>query len=777
MIQTQTGAKLQVPDGLSQQQIGEVVDHYMAQQPGQTPASAPPASASAAPSAPSPPPAAVSGSAGQPSPSAATAAGSNFGGYLDDADKMAQDFSNTALFGVPGELGAKEATGLQYLAGVLTPGKGHDLKDINARNEKIKMQRQSGLQAWNDENPGKNWTSQIAGGLATMGPLSKLVGAAGGVIADALPEAPEVISSALQKLEAAYPKAAKFAKTAGSVSAAGAGVGGLYTGAQAAPGDTSEATAEGAGVGAGVGTLAKFGLEPLANEALGIVAPKVKAAVSGLQDFLKSSEDQAASPASPTLGFSNITNQPLGATPAASGPVTGKLPLSPGVASKDANLLRIEENAKQGLLGPDAQNQMTASNNAVYQAARDAMQSLKGVTNKDSDGILTDAVSQFQKQAAAVKSTAQGLYQQRDAAMADAVLNKNKVGPSLGAALDDVVTAPSNTAGFKSKSGAAAQGLVDDFKNLITGTQGKELPFSDLAAWRQDVAHLATTDQSTAGNMAGKLGRAYDDWMDNITQNHFISGDPNAASLAKQASSAWKNYKTLFGSENSPVISGMTKPYDATPADFVDKVFGANIAGNGNTALNVRKMAAVLPPEAQAGFKDNIFSGLISRAFEGAGDADQVSLGKLRNNLSTLQNSAVYKEHFAADPTKDPVITNLIKDLSQQITQTGRKDITSPSGGAVMRGVQQLTGQLNSGLGKYVPFVSEADGLVNKVADMGQNSADKSTFNAAMKSAAKTAHANARNGPVFDINSLKAGIAGGTVAGAAMQPDQPQGAQ
>lgn len=895
---------------------------------------------------------------------------------LNTADKMTQDFGNSFFAGTPDEIGAKLATGLEYAGGVLTPGKGRDLADINAQNEKIRMARQSALQDWNDQHEGLNVASQAAGALSMMGPASKIIGAA----VESLPAIPGV-TSALSKFASASPKAAKFAKTAGTVSAAGAGFGGVSAGSQAAPGDTLEATGEGAGIGAGIGLLAKYGLEPLVNEAVGAIAPKIKGAGSALQDFLKTSESSApeaagnAAQPSPTFGYSNITNQPLGAAPPEAGaPITGKLPLSPGVANKDTNLLRIEENAKQGLLGPDAQNKMAESNANVVQAARNAMQSLKGVTNKDSDSILSGAVGQFQTQANSVKGSAQALYKKRDDMMADAIVNRKAAAATVGKDMFGVLTDPSNIAGFKSNSGAAAKQLYSDFRDLMKGTpdstvpgKGPEgtvstslpsdhpdapytygmtaaaptgyknpilkwiadrggvvkgsqldtalrdmdfgpgkpgtpvglfknkisggkiagratidnvpasefndkfgsgyvgdeqghmqqediidairneqfasknedptgqqqqfkdtkdevfkraqslgakgmtnhdvekmateyangagldetinghmqdkyfadqqpsniktfaakdaLPFNSLAAWRQDAAHLAQTDESTSGHLAKKMIAAYENWMDNVPQNAFLSGSKDVATAARDAGSAWKNYKTLFGSENSPVISGMVKPYDATPADFVDKVFGANIAGNGNTALNVRKMVAALPTEAQQGFKNNVFSGLISRVFEGAGDADQVSLGKLRNNLSALQNSAVYKEHFASDATKDPIITNLIKDLSQQITQTGRKDIVSPSGGAVMRGLGQLTGQLNEGMGKYLPFVPEAHGLVSKISDMGQSSADKAAFKKAMYAAQQAAHKAARSGPVFDIDSLKAGITGGLAAG------------
>ncbi len=638
--------------------------------------------------------------------------------------------------------------------------------DQSAQIEQHRQQRASDLAEWNKNNQIDSFISGSIGAASSIGAIGDAIGGVANAVA---PDATSALSNFANQFEAAHP----YLASAASGAPTGAALGAMG----AAPGDRTKGAIVG-GIAGGVGG-------PLLT-AVGrnIVSPLIGKSGSALSDWLAKSEGESgdASAMAPeataeSQPFSDITNQPLGAspTPDAVGPssMTGKLPLSPGVQSGDANQLRIEENAKQGLLGPDAQAQMQKSNANVVQTARNAMQQLKGVTNKDSDQLLSDSVSQFQKQANIVKSNAQELYKQRDSMMADAVLNKTKVGPSLGADLSDVTQDPSNIAGFKSKSGAPAMQLYQDFKSLITGTKGKELPFSDLAAWRQDVAHLATTDQSTAGNMAGKLGKAYDNWMEDISQDNFISGDAGIAAKAKEASSAWKSYKTLFGSENSPVIAGMVKPYDATPADFVDKVFGKSIEGNGNTALNMRKMTAALPPEAQQQFKENVFSGLISKSFENANNADNLSLNNLRNNLSKLQNSQIYKEQFANDPAKDTVITNLIKDLSQQITQSGRRDVVSPSGGAVIRGLKTLVGGMaDTPIVNMIPGVKMADALTNKAGELSQGSMDRAAFNAAMKEVSKQVHSAARSAPVFDFNSLKAGVLSGISAGTVVQTNK-----
>lgn len=707
-----------------------------------------PAIAQASPSAP-------------PNPRPPTAGGE---GFMNGVSKMAENAAQGGTMGLADEIGAGIAKPVTYaMKKVLPQGMGGEdvtYDQVSKTVDKLRQGDQSDLQAWNSENPELAIPSQIAGSMATMGPIGKLFAAA----------APET-ASAIQ----AFSKARPYTAAAGT----GAVQGAVYGAGVSDEGHRGQGAIAGGVGGAMLGPAIKF----LGDN---LVGPALSKGKSALQDFLKSSEDDVvtgpaaaaatsapAAPAPPEPEISTMTNQPLGAAPGpeAGGPasLTGKLPLSPGVRARDPNLLRIEEAARQGNIGQDAQAQMQASDAGVTNAARAAMQQLKGVTNKDSDALLSDSVAQFQKQANTVKAGAQALYDQRDALMADAVLNKNKVGPSLGKNLNDVLNAPKYAAGFKSKSGAPAKALYDDFISMIKTTKGKELPFSDLAAWRADVANLATTDQSTAGTLAKRLASAYDNWMDNITQDHFIKGDPQVAEVARSAGAAWKNYKTLFGSENSPVISGMVKPYDATPADFVDKVFGANIAGTGMTALNMRKMVGALPAEAQKQFKDNVFSGLVSKVFEGA-NGDKLALGKLRDNLQKLQTSQIYKEHFAADAEKNTVITNLIKDLSQHIQETGRRDVISPSGGAVMRGINGLLSiPARIPLVNKLPLVKVPAEIGAKAAELDQAFMDKKAFNTAMKGAAQAAHKAARAAPVFDMNSLKAGISGGTTAGSVVQ--------
>ena len=678
--------------------------------------------------------------------------------WAEIANASAQNVAQGATMGWGDEVGAAVAKPLTYaLKNLLPEGMGGEDVSYGQVSDYIDQNKSKIMEPmarFNEDHPIIGAVEQMVGGVASGTGIGKLAKSA----------APGVTNALTQ-----------FAKTSPYLASSGTGgvTGALYGAGASEEGQRGEGAIFG-GVGGAV-------LGPALNY-LGrnLAGPALEKGGKFLQKFLSATEAEAPVPPQTQTGpISSITNAPLGAQAvtesAFPASATGKLPLSPGVANKDANLLRVEELARQGNLGQNEQSQMLTSDAGVYQAARNAMQQLKGITNKDSDSLFSDAVSKFQEAGRAVKASAQGLFKARDEMMADAVLDKKRIAPSLGRALNDVTTSPENVAGFKSKSGAAARQLYDDFQAMIKGVDGDGVPFSDLAAWRADAAHLATTDESTSGHLAKKLIGAYESWMDNLDQKHLLSGNPEVASTARAAGSAWRQYKTMFGSENSPLIEGMVKPFDMKPMDFVDGVFGKNIEGTAKTALNLRKMTAALPEEAQQEFKNNVFRGMISRVFEGAGNADTLSLKNLRNNLSKLQNSQVYKEFYAQDGEKNTVITNLIKDLSQHITQTSRRDVTAPSGGYIMRGIQGLLGApANIPIVNKVPYVRAVSEAASAVGDLDQKFTDKKLFNRAMKEAAKQVHAAARDGKVFDIDSLKAGLIGGNAAGAVVQINQKE---
>lgn len=785
MIINVQGQNLQVPDGLSQPQIGEVVDHFVSTRMALVAQQSPLAMAAApqvAPASPASPPQAP------PNPQTPTD-----NDYTNDAEKMAENAANGATLGMADNIGAAISKPIVYAAKNVLPKSmgGEDVSygQVSDSIDATKAKNLSDLQAWNENNEGKALASQIAGGAAIMGPVAELTAA----------KFPKAISALT-----AYSKAnpLKVASAVGGIT------GGIYGAGTAQPGDTAEGGAAGAITGAIGGPILKSASDELLSPALNYVGSKAKAGVSALQQFLKSSEAEApamagsqaaAAPPSPTLGFSTINNQPLGAEPP-TGPVTGGLPLSPGVRAKDPNILRIEENAKQGLLGQNSQDQMLQSNSRVAQAAADAAQHLKGNTTASAPDLFEGSIQQFQDAGDAAQKQASALYQgpnglNQSAAMT--TLSRSKVAASLGSAMKNTVTDPNEVVNFE--YGTVGQGLYKKLQGIlsakptVTTTSGgtdmygmpiknttvnNELPVNKLLAWRREVSDASRAIiPNSDTHAAGVLGDAFDDWMGSIPQDHVLEGDPDFAAKAQAASQGWAAFKTSFPQRASPFMPGEAKPFDMTPADHAAKLIGQNGTPSATAARQIRGMVAALPTDdAKSQYLNNVFSGAIDLASRGL-NGDLSSLPNYRNNLQNFRNSQLFREQYLPLAAKDPImaskvsiIDKLIPELNQQIQQAGRRDVVSPSGGHTLRGIADMAnGLAHNGAGPFVPFLGEGAAIVNKVADMATAGGDRKIFQKSMKAARDSAAKAARSGPVFDVNSLKAGLAGGLASGNVVQ--------
>lgn len=750
-------------------------------------AGAAPAPISAAPAQPAP---AVTRASPPPAPVTPQPAAGGGDGIINDVNKAAQDFGNGAFAGTPDEVGAKIATAFEYGEDLDTPGHPaglQDLKNRNAQNENIRMQRKSALKTWNDQNEGLNYASQIAGGMTTMGPLAKTIGA----VTDAVPAITGVVS-ALQKFATAAPKISNVAKTAGAVSATGAGIGGVYAGSQAAPGDTANDAEEGAGIGAGLGLLTKYGAEPLINKAVSTIASKAKDAGSALQEYLKSWEAPPAAPGpavppapaapSPTPPqASNITGMPLGAQPA-TGPVTGELPMPPAVRNNDREQIRIMEKASKGGMGPDAEAAVNSSQQVVLQAAKEAGQAMKGANNNDAAATSFEkSIQQFQDAGDAAHDAASALYKGQNGvnqAAATTTLAKNRVGPSLGTALSNTVNDPQNVGLFTKTPGLPAPlgaKLYQSFNNMIKGTAGNDLPAASLMAWRRTLSDAALANPGSSESIAAqKLGSAFDDWMENgLQQNHVLSGDLDFAAKAQQAARGWRAYKTSFPQKASPFMPGESQPFDMTPADHAAKLFGNNAAPSATAARQVRGMVAALPDDAaKTQYRTNLFSGAVDLASRGL-NGDVSSLTNYRNNLQNFRNSQLFKEQFIPEAKNNPDMQNkisimdkIIPELNTYISNTTSRRVVSPSGGAIA----DLATQLAGGLAKIgIPLAGDIQTGMVRAQQFDAQQTDLKTLNSALKGAARAAAARAKSGPVFNVDSLKAGITGGLTAGNVVQ--------
>lgn len=477
--------------------------------------------------------------------------------------------------------------------------------------------------------------------------------------------------------------------------------------------------------------------------------------------------EQAATGNAAATDFSDITNKPLASTPSpdelAAKP--NLLGLSPGVRTKDVELLRTEDNARQGTLGKYAQDQMASIDSGVNDDVRNVLQSLKGNTTKPGNEILVKSIDDFRDASDKAWEKVNALYNVRNEKLADAVGDPAEIGNTLGNSLKNVVNDPQLKYSFQTKSNAGAQGLYDDFNSIVDKAKedGSALPFGQLEAWRKDVSDLAGANLGNQqGLLAKKLGSAYDDWLENGLKPDMIkSGDPALPDLLQGARQARAQYGKLFQSNvkigESKLLENITEQYAKSPDQFVKNVFGGTLKGNGNTAQVVQRMTDALPDDAsKTGFTDNVFSGLISNAFEKATAKGDVSYPTLRNGLQDIYNSEVYKNSLSSDVRND-LLPKMINDLSQQIEQGGRRDVISPSGGAVGRFIQ------NMGKVPGMGFSSEA---LSKAAEMAQTAKSRINLNRAMQAAGDEVKTRAGMGTMNPRLSGTEGLYGGVTGGA-----------
>lgn len=667
-----------------------------------------------------------------------------------------QDLATGASIGWGPRIGEDIATALEYAGGVLTPGKGRDLADINAQNEEIRHRLFAPQENFNSEHPIVGGILQGAGMLTSGGALAKLAGAA-------LPTGAE---NAL----------IKFSTTNPYLAAAGVagGTGGFY--AAGTTEGTPEERAASATVNSGAGLLAGPALRALAKNVVAPVASKVGGALGSLVNRFTSPSIEGtlasatqkinipqgtAQTSPPTFPIaSGLPDDQVGATIAAP---TGELPLSEGQKTGNSNLLRIEEKARQGEMGHDLEQQVKSSDLAVSDKAKSIVEYLRGNPQASGNDLLASTIDDFRDAGNAAKSEAQGLYAQRDAALKGAVAIKQKVGFSLGTDLDGLMQDEKYS--FAAKANAQAADLYQQYKDMMT-SPGKELPMGQYTAWRKNISDVALANQGNQnGYLAGKMGSIADDWMENkLTPNMISEGDPNIGKLINDAKSAWARYKSLYSPETfrgkSSVISDITNQYDKTPQDFVQSVFGTSGYGTNATSSIVRNIQKGLPQGAmQQKFADNVFSGLLDRVFDKSNKSGTINLGSLGDGLTALQKSNVYKTTLLS-PERDKIITNLISDINDYTAALNDRTVRSPSGGYIMRGVQAIT-EL-PGVNK-IPIAGRVSEMIGNAQEAQQNLQDKLLLNKTLSDAADHLKGKSSTGKMFDPMTM--GILGGEITG------------
>lgn len=519
--------------------------------------------------------------------------------------------------------------------------------------------------------------STIVGGGAAMGALSKF--------------APKV-SSALRGAIAANPikSGAGIGGVSGALYGYGAGEGSAGERAQ----NSIVPGVVGAGLGAAVPYVGKNIVKPVVDSALATFAKQFgkKSALSSKSGSAGSIEESV----------SNISEQPISTVLPPSAIATEKgnvLNLPKGVRENDVNALRIQEEARQGILGQPAQQSIGKIDEAITSDVKSATQSLIGKETTDSpDDIFLRGIDSFKKQYEAEKKAAGELMDIRNDKIANAKIYKDYTHQTLTKSIDDLLSSPENAVFAQTTSAKP----VLEYKKILEGITkptstkfSRPISFDRLQGWSSSVSKFARDakqsgrDQEAA--IANQMVGKYNDWLDNITKEAFKSGDDDLVKSIFTANRNYVNFKKTFGTNKaageSKILDDILKKEALTPDQIVNMTFGKSASGKDTTNQLVGRMLKSVPESMKPQMVNDFRSGLIMRSYNDSLNADgSIKLGTFANKLKDLHESPVFKTHLS-DPVYDAAMKGLYSDITSYVRAVNNPTVrsTSGTGGSVSR--------------------------------------------------------------------------------------------
>lgn len=372
-------------------------------------------------------------------------------------------------------------------------------------------------------------------------------------------------------------------------------------------------------------------------------------------------------------------------------PVGERIRLPQGAKSGDVNIMRSEEAGRQGLLGNDYQVMMNQVDDAVKD---DAVNVVTGLAGKQgtSDDLLEGALSNVQKRFKAQKTVQSRLMDKRNDAIAKTKIYNDYTKDTLVSDLAELKKSPD----FEVNIGSNPQ-IKEKFDFLNKLTKGKgvtDVKMSTLAAWRRSLNQFEPRTQESV--LAGQMAKTYDNWLDNIATEAFKAGDEDVVKTIFSANKEYSKFKNLYGTDKhlgqSKVIQDIVEKSELTPDHLVNMTFGKSLKGTNTTNQVVGRLLKTMPEGARReAVRNDMKAGLLNKAIEGSYKGDQFSMAKLRNNIFDLKKNRAFKDHLASKEEIE-VLDTLLKDMSSYIDSTSRRDVYSPSGPLVLRGLSKVIG-------------------------------------------------------------------------------------
>lgn len=533
--------------------------------------------------------------------------------------------------------------------------------------------------------------------------VANMVGGAGSAILGG-----GALGSALSKIAPATASTVGGALAANPIKA-GMGVGGVSGGlygfgtGEGGAGERAENAAIsgvlGAGIGGAVPFVGKNIIEPIAKPTLSKIASKFGNKTSTVKSSGTAGNIEEAA--------ANITEQPVSSVLPPAAIVTEKgnvLNLPKGVIDKDVNALRVQEEARQGILGQPAQQAIKKIDETITGDIKSATQSLIGKETTDSpDDLLLRGIDSFRKQYAADKKVAGDLMKIRNDKIANAKIYKDYTHQTLTKGVDDLLQSSDNAIFAQT---TAAKPILEYKQILDNITAPKDtkfarpLNFDSLQGWSASVSKFARDakqggreqEAAIANQMAGK----YNDWLDNITKEAFKSGDDDLVDSIFKANRNYVDFKKTFGTNRaageSKILEDILKKDALTPDQIVGMTFGKSASGKDTTNQLVGRMLKSVPEDMKPQMVNDFRAGLIMRSYKDSLNADgSLKMGTFANKLRDVHQSPVYKTHLS-DPQYDAAMKGLYTDITSYVRALNDPTVrsTSGTGGAISRLLTKL---------------------------------------------------------------------------------------
>jgi hypothetical protein len=597
----------------------------------------------------------------------------------------------------------------------------------------------------------------VGGTKLALKSLPELAGKARGVYAAASPLAKKALLAAA---------GATTGQASGDLYAFGAGEGGVAQREQAR---------EDVGYLAGAaGAVAPFAA-PLIGKAATKVGGVAKSAVSNV--FGKKAVEVIETVAGGVTSAQKLpaeipTSSPLPSV--AEDIASNRISLPTGVKSGDVELMRVEEAARQGLLGIKEQAVIQQIDKNTFLDAQKLIKKIAGVPadaiitgTQLSDDYLESGVEMVKNRYNAEKRLQNALMKQRNEAIASSSVYADYTKETLGNNLAILRKTPDYQIALQQADNA---GIKQDFdfldKMLMTeGIKSVKLPV--LAAWRKGLNRYQAGTQ--AGVLSKGLASTYDGWLDNLTNEAIKNGDDDLVNKITTANQAYSKFKGIYGDNKykgkTSLIKDIVEKTELTPDHLANMVFGKGLSGGTKGLQKFNEAMAAVGVRKQDVFKQSAKAGLLSRVLE----TKNGTIGEIKGNLDKLLMNKTFTKAIAT-PEDVIVIKQLNKDLGAFIAANSRKDVYAPSAPALLRALQPLLGTI----GNIAPPLRGVTAMFTEnVIDKAAQFPAKRAFEKSLSEYSEELAKVARENPVYFGSRMGAAVAGGSIAGQPQEELQP----